>query len=505
MIVAIAVAVLFAIPVVVLRRGSLARCLTVQIAAYAIAAIVSRQIGGFDRYLGTVALLVAQLAIVSLFIARARDVRWSANRAALVALLVYALMIPAMLRTAIDGDEPLYVLVTESVVHDRDLDLANQYRDLAHSTTGRADLRPQQGDPVGPHGEQYSRHEPFLSLLLIPGYLVARLYGALATIAIFGALLVRSTVRMFEDEGIDDATTRAMFPLFAFAPPVVFYAARIWPEVPAAFCFVEAVRGVRSRRPQRWLPAVFGLALLKLRFLLVAVPLVFRSISRRTFAIALVAVVAPLAIVWIVSGSVTNVHSWHELLPAQPRVYVAGLFGLIVDGAAGLLFQAPFYILGVLAIARWRDTPGAFRLGILSSLIYLVTLVPRAEWHGGWSPPLRYVVFLMPILALGGATLWKSVSGGVIALIAVWSAGLVIHGATYPYRLFQIESGENAVGEWLSRMYHSDFSRLFPSFIRTNTAAWIAMACFLAIVAIIATKRIPNPESRISISIAAAL
>src|SRR2546428_76381 len=48
------------------------------------------------------------------------DVRWSANRAAIVAALFYAVAIPLMLRPPIDGDEPYYLLETESIVHDRD-------------------------------------------------------------------------------------------------------------------------------------------------------------------------------------------------------------------------------------------------------------------------------------------------------------------------------------------------------------------------------------------------
>ena len=52
------------------------------------------------------------------------------------------------MRSVIDGDEPFYLLITESIVKDHDLDLANQYRDLAHSETGRPDLVPQLGDPT---------------------------------------------------------------------------------------------------------------------------------------------------------------------------------------------------------------------------------------------------------------------------------------------------------------------------------------------------------------------
>ncbi|HEX7419343.1 MAG TPA: hypothetical protein VF505_05625, partial [Thermoanaerobaculia bacterium] len=115
-----AVAVLVALPLIVFRGRMLRFSLSLQAAVYVLALILSRQIGGFDRYLATAVLFVAQLALFSLLLAIASpgEVRWSANRAAVIALLVYALMIPAMMRTPIDGDEPFYLLVTESIVHD---------------------------------------------------------------------------------------------------------------------------------------------------------------------------------------------------------------------------------------------------------------------------------------------------------------------------------------------------------------------------------------------------
>lgn len=430
-----------------------------------------------DSYLVLVAFGVLLTAGFWTFVAGRPPVelRWSATRAAIAVTLFYVVAVPLMLRTPIDGDEPFYLLITESLLHDGDLDLANQYGHLAHSATGRTDLVPQLGDPVGPHGERYSRHEVFLPLLMIPGRALGGLPGAIATIVLFAALLARSTVRLLEDEGIDDPTIRAVFPFIALGPPIVFYAARIWPEVPAAFCFVEAVRGVRQRRGWRWIPALLALVLLKLRFLLVAVVLVARALrTRRQLFVALVIMTIPLLLAWFVSGSATNVHSLSELIPGSPAAMVRGLFGLLLDGAAGILFQAPVYVFGVLALARWRDMPAGFRLGMGSTILYLLYLVPRAEWHGGWSPPLRYIVFLMPFLALGVAAMWKRVAPAPIALAAAWTIALVVHGMAYPWRLFHIENGENPAGEMLSTIWHSDFSRLFPSFIRLNFAAIVA-------------------------------
>ena len=477
-------------PLVVLRRRTLAACYATYAALWLFAWILWRRVPQFDSYLGFVAVAVLSLAAFSLFLAAGRDVRWSANRAALLAAIVYAVAIPAMLRTPIDGDEPYYLLVTESITHDFDLDLANQYRRLDRSATGRTDLIPQLGDPTGPKGEQYSRHEPFLPLLLIPGYLAARLHGAIAVIALFGVLLVRSTMRWMEDEGVSEAAARAVFPFFAFAPPILFYATRIWPEVPAAFCYVEALRGIRNRRPQRWVPAILGLVLLKLRFVLVAIGLLIHWVTGRPgdratrlkTAIALAVIAIPMAIAYLATGSATNVHSWREMIPGGN--YARGFFGLLADGMSGIAFQAPFFLCGLFALTRWRSMPLGFRVGILAPLLYVLYLLPRMEWFGGWAPPLRYVVFLMPVLALGAAATWDRVSRGAIALIAAWTTGLVIHALAYPWRLFHLSNGENAVGEWLSRLYKADFSRLFPSFIRMNGAAWIGAAVVLIIIVV---------------------
>jgi hypothetical protein len=493
----------FALPLVVFRGRTLRRYLAFEVATYAFAAIVWWVARPPDPYLALIACAVLKLAAFSVGLAGGREVVWSANRAALIAAIVFAFVIPTQIRTPIDGDEPFYLLMTESLVKDHDLDLANQYADLAHSATGRTNLKPQIGDTSGPRGEQYSRLEPFLSLLLVPGYAAARLPGALLTMALFAVLLVRSTIRLFEDEGIESATVRALFPLLAFAPPIVFYAARIWPEVPGAFFFVEALRGVRNRRPQRWVPALIGLSLLKVRFVLIAIAPVVAvlwrhrsTLSRRRIGIALAILALPMIVGFVITGSILSGHAASELLPSPIAQYVRGLFGLLLDGWGGIVFQAPIYLLGVFALVRWRDMPDSFRLGSLAAVPYLFSLLPRSEWHGGWSPPLRYIVVFMPLLLLGAAALWQRVRcGGGVAVAALWSIGLTIHGLAFPWRLFHIENGENPAGEWLSTLYHTDFSRLFPSFVRLNGAAIVASVAFSVLFLIFALRRVPFPQA----------
>jgi hypothetical protein len=503
---ALFIAASLASPFLLVRRHALPRWFALYTGAWLLfgaLVVIARPLRvHVDPYLAMVAFGVFLTAAFWAFVALAdaSDVRWSATRAAAAAGLFYAVCIPLMLRAPIDGDEPFYLLVTESLVRDHDLDLANQYRDLARSATGRIDLVPQSGDPVGQRGERYSRHEPFFPVLMIPGYVIAGLPGAIATVALFGALLARSTIRLFEEEGIDDATTRKIFPLIALGPPILYYATRIWPEVPAAFFFVEAVRGLRQRRPIRWSIALFALVLLKLRFLLIAVAFLAQSVrdrrsrlSARHVLAALVIVALPLIVVWLISGSPTNVHSWRELIPGAPKAMVIALFGLLLDGAAGILFQAPIYIFGVIALTRWKSMPGGFRVGMTSAALYILYLLPRSEWHGGWSPPLRYIVVFMPLLALGVAAMWERIAASAIVAATAATIGLVVHALAYPWRLFHMANGENVVGETLSRIWQSDFSRLFPSFIRPNFAAIVASIAAVVVILLFRSGRFAMP------------
>lgn len=485
-----------------LRGRALRRWAASEVGAWLLFALLiamARPLGvTIDPRLAIYAFGVLKLAMLFAFVAFADDVRWSANRAALVALLVYVLVIFAMLPFPIDGDEPFYLLMTESMVKDHDLDLANQYRDLAHSATHRLDLVPQTGDRTGPHGENYSRLEPFLALLLVPGFALAGLSGALATMALFGALLVRSTIRLFEDEGISDATARQLFPLVAFGPPIVFYATRIWPEVPAAWCFVEAVRGVRQRRAVRWGAALLGLVLLKLRFGLILLVMLSRVVGeasrrRRSFATLRMTVGAVIVIVLLAIAFALSAHKAWELLPGPPYFYLLGIGGLAVDGAAGIAFQAPLYLFGLIAVARWKSMPAGFRLGMSASLLYLIYLFPRTEWHGGWSPPLRYVVVLFPILALGVAALWERIANGPKLAVTAWTLGLVIHGLVFPYRLFHIADGQSLLGDWLGERFHADFGRFIPSTIRPNLAALVAGILLVVLLIVFRSGRTFTP------------
>ena len=86
-----------------------------------------------------------------------------------------------------DGDEPFNLLITHSLAYDFDADLTNNYARGDWKHFMERPIEPQPGDPRGPHGEIYSRHNELLPLLLAPAYRLAGRIGALAMMAMLTA------------------------------------------------------------------------------------------------------------------------------------------------------------------------------------------------------------------------------------------------------------------------------------------------------------------------------
>ncbi len=417
--------------------------------------------------------------------------RMTAGRFAAYALMAYVCLIPHTLQWPIDGDEPYYLLMTESVISDSDFDLRNQYQHLDQSETGRLDLQPQPGDPVGREGEQRSRHEPFLAVLLVPGYVLGGLYGAVLTMALFATLLARSLFLLLEEYGVEARVRIAVVALLSLAAPVIFYAVRIWPEIPAAWLLTEALRGRRRNEPARILLALAAMSLLKLRFVVIAAAfllelLINRRRDRKVVLLAAAALLLPSLIVFYLSGSPSNVHTAGQLSTYSALKLMRGIFGVLLDGQAGLLFHAPFWLAAVIAGAaslRWkRDW-----FYLLVALPYLLLLLPRDEWHGGWAPPLRYLVVFTPLIALGGARLLVRCRPAV-PLLAITASLITIFGLAKPWALFHIANGESRMGEALSRTFSADVSRTIPSFIRMNDAAIVASGALIVFFLLISIR-----------------
>jgi len=464
---------------------------------------------------------------------------------ALPAVLYLALLPWAAERRQPDGDEPYYLLLAHSLAYDGDADLANNYAAGDWRFFLDRAVAPQPGDPVGPEGQVYSRHNLLLPLALALPYRLAGKAGALAAMSLLAALLawlvLRLAGRVFPER---PAEALLAYGVLALAPPLLTYAHQVWVEVPAAVLLGLALNGALDRAldrdpartpgpdraGSRWRTAagwaaltlpLLLLPLLKIRFALLALPLLVLAFLRASrgdlrarrgllgIALALAATGASvLAYNRARFGNALKIHSWSELaLPAVSlRGTAEGFLGLFWDAAFGLFAFAPLWLLVVPALAlgavRRRGPAGPLRMQpagwlMAVALPYLLLVAPRAEWYGGWSPPFRYGVALLPLLALvlvplfaerhraGARVVLGALGAATVALALVW---LAAPGAT-----FHLADGRTRLLDALSAGLGADAARLFPSYVRPRLACWLWPP--LSALAVTALWRLPRRRS----------
>jgi hypothetical protein len=111
-------------------------------------------------------------------------------------------------------------------------------------------------------------------------------------------------------------------------------------------------------------------------------------------------------------GGVFALSSSFERVAAFQQMSQAGLWGvgppspsilarLLLDPGKGLLILSPVLVLALVAIpaARRRLAPAAFWSLVLTPLALLLVYAGYANWHGGWTVGVRYLLPCLPFLA----------------------------------------------------------------------------------------------------------
>jgi len=434
-----------------------------------------------------------------------------------------------------DGDEPYYLLLTQSLAEDFDVDLADEYRDQAWRSFTTVPVAPQPGDPTGPQGAIYSRHSALLPLALAPLYRLAGPFGAqLGMLALAAAAAAAGL-----------AAARARFPgqprgvlaawaILAFAPPLLLYAGQFWVEVPAALLValvcralarLESVPRSSSVPARREILALalplLALPLLKLRFLALALPLGalaaarLRSSGRKRPVLLVLAAVALLALgLWNFwrYGNPLRMYAGSDLaifdVPLDHQL--RGSFGLFFDAAFGLFALSPIWLLllpAMVAAARSLRRKGSERIPLAAAAVflpYLLLIGMRREWYGGWSPPFRYGVVLLPALAVLLPPLLAARRPAfglrlLFAALAALTATVALVYLVHPAWAYSLANGSSRLLDELASELAGDLVRFFPSMVRPRPATWIAPGAIALAVIWIAGRRTGPAAGRRSV------
>ena len=386
------------------------------------------------------------------------------------------------------GDEPHYLVIVDSLLKDGDLQIENNHLQGDYRAYFRgSQLRP---DYLarGSNGAIYSIHAPGLPILLAPAYAAGGYLGAVFMMSLMGAL----TALAIFDLGLIFGGGRRLAWItwlgVCLSTPFMPHAWMLLPEMPGALLVAWAVLWLwhPSEQPMKvWF--LRGLALSTMPWLhtkfsvllaILGLALFVKLLRSPRLATALSVPIALSSLAWLASFYLL----YGTLNPQAPYGAWAatnlvntniprGLLGLSFDQKFGLLFFAPIY---AAAVAGCWVMLAKRELRFLGGVLLLVTAVHVGSttrlymWWGGSSAPARFLVPILPCLAVMIAVALREVRGAASrAVFGVWltigvAVGLV--GASWPNRLF-LFSEPHGRGRLLETLQSgSPLALVFPTF-----------------------------------------
>ncbi len=466
-------------------------------------------------------------------------------RAAVLAFVIYAAAAWAVAPSRPGGDEPHYLIITQSLLRDHDLKIENNHARGDYREYFAGDLSKPDYLRRGRDGAIYSIHAPGVSALVAPAYAIGGYRGVVLFLLLLSSIAAGLVFELARR--VTGSTQAAWFGWAAvvLAPTQLLNAFTVYPDGPAGLIVLTGVWALIRAREERvteadaagpWLLHGVALALLPwlhTRFALLAGgigALVLLDLARTrnpaSKATAFLLVPSLSAVAWLsffiaVYGAPDPAIPYRGSDLGMPAYIPGGMGGLFFDQMYGLFVNAPVMVavpLGMIALAwkrgpfRWLPAQVAF-----IALPYVLTVTHFAMWWGGYSSPARFLVPLLPSFGILAAAAWAGaaersgrvllaaslvVTGSLAALLAVIDRG----------RLAYFDRG-NVYGLWAEFVSRTaDLAHGLPAYFARvqrqrpgelfylEIAVWLvtisaACAATALIVTTLATKLRPRGQS----------
>ncbi|MBN1878939.1 hypothetical protein JW823_02415 [bacterium] len=401
----------------------------------------------------------------------------------------------------IHGDEPHYLLMTHSIVHDGDLNLINQYQEKTYLTYRLDELQPKISDIKEPT-KIYSRGlGATFPMLLAPAYALGGLPGTQFFIILCSTLLIVQLYLLLMRCVPDSQLALLSVLLIATSNPVLTYSSLIYPDIPAALCIVIALRVLQThplsqagRSVPTWI-FLLSAALLFLKFryfipvILLMIPVLNRECRKMRNGISLLIALLLLAGTYVIGdrwfldgdlfsnrfGGIAQIKNY---LPGMQSLKV--LPGLLLDQESGFMFHAPLYFLIIAGISLYRGPRNSlYWFSVLGIPMTAISLFGHFAWHCLPTPPLRYMLPVLPptaFLLASALKNWKNRSFvfrtlSAACIVSSWlTAGIHF---IMPDWQNNLADGSARFLEALATAIRIPVPLFFPSAIRPGTALWV--------------------------------
>lgn len=342
--------------------------------------------------------------------------------------LVYAAYGVFFVRTTIlHGDEPQYLMITQSLLRDGDIDLSDTAPDDLLAFHQVSTIEPHKA-AASPQGKVHNRHPVGIAALIAPAYALGealldhpRLTSALS-VCVITAVAVFLLYHLMLAAGFGAMTALVVAVSAAGSPVLFLYSNQIYPDTAALAATLPALIVSLSKRNPGRLGVVGSLTLalllpflhprmLPLTLLLAGLLwLRVRQAEDRRFVLRAGGALCGAAFVGIVAyhlhytgdvwGAYKPGNAW-DVYTIDPSVTAAALFGQWIDAHVGLLANAPMFGLAVPGLILMLIDRK--RAGVIALLVYGMTACVNAnsdDWRFGFCFPTRFMITALPALMI---------------------------------------------------------------------------------------------------------
>lgn len=420
------------------------------------------------------------------------------------------------------GDQPHYLLIDHSLLHDGDFDLANNYQNrdyLAYMPTGTT-IKPHVVPGARP-SSQYSFHSPGISFLLLPFYALGSLFGKSFLIfflrfgvSLFGAALGLQVFLFALKEWKNERLALVLWALLSFTTPVYFYSIHVYPELVITLFSFTVFRLFRfpqslSTKNLFWSGLLLSLFIWfhALKYIFLLAPLFIYCLwvlarTRRPLKDYSLFFLFPIVITGIYfffqkslygSYSLSSI-SWRGSLGASESIsYLKWLFtgipfryrweslaGYFLDQKDGLLLYAPIYFFSLLGLVEMLKRKKRDFLLLLFIAAPYVLVSAFLTQRAGYSPQARPVVsviwaamiFLGYYLVHNRKKLFSRLFSGAVflSLLFVW---LLLQNPLNLYQETTLGATDRGGGLfYLLSNLNFQLPRYLPSFLKLEDGRW---------------------------------